>query len=442
MSTFASSNYTLTLLYASLIVTLNSPSNSTSQTSLSATLTYTPICVGDTIQNASLWVNASGTWQNVQNNQTAVANNTANSFSYTFPAYGMYVWNVKVYNTTAGVFASANYTLTLDPTLTISSGTGGATNPVAGTYTNYTSGATVAIYETNSSGYDWSNWLVNGSSGGSSNPLTFTITGNTTAQPVFSLTSVTVTITNPTNTTYTSDTIPVQFSASGGTIDQEWFNCKNGTAWIYASNESYTAGIMYLAGFVDGSSYTFYDFANNTVGTVGQATVMFSVSISAPSGPSGPSGPSSGGLNIQVSDCSVSVAPGGSATALIPVSWASPTNVFLTQITFQGAGADWLTGPVLPLTLGSGNTIQVGVTVPSSVADGNYSVQVSSQFTFQSGIQTVVSHVNIQVGATSGLGGFDVQGWITAHLELVLISVAVLVGVVCLAVVAVRRRKH
>jgi hypothetical protein len=330
-------------------------------------------------------------------------------------------------------------TFALNPTLTVSSGVGGTTNPVTGTYTTYTPGSTVTIYETASSGYDWSNWLVNGSSSGSGNPLSFTITGDTTVQPVFSLTSISISVTYPTSTTYTSDLIPVQFTVSGGTIDKMWFNSKNGTAWIWPSNQSYLGGLAYASGYMNGTSYLFYEFANNTIGTEGHATVTFSVAI--PSASSGPS-PSYTSLNVLVSDCTVTVASGGAATALIPVSWTSPTNVVLTQITFQGAGADWVFPPVLPLTLKSGDTIHVGVTVPSSVADGTYSVQVSCQFTFQSGIQSVVSHVNVQVGAASGLGGFDVQGWITDHFLLVFfLSVVVLVAIVGAAVL-VRRRRH
>lgn len=96
----------------------------------------------------------------------------------------------------------------------------------------------------------------------------------------FTLTSsgVTVTVSDPTNTTYITSSVPVNFTASGWTIDQRWFNCKNGTSWIYGSNQTYAAPTS-MTGFVDGSSYTFYAWANDTVGTVGQSTVMFSVTI-------------------------------------------------------------------------------------------------------------------------------------------------------------------
>jgi hypothetical protein len=94
-----------------LSVELNGP-NGKSQTSLFATFFYTPYVVGAEIRNASLWTNSSGVWQSVMTD-FAPLNLTQNSFGYTFGAYGTYVWNVKVYNGTLGVFASSNYTISL-----------------------------------------------------------------------------------------------------------------------------------------------------------------------------------------------------------------------------------------------------------------------------------------------------------------------------------------
>ena len=94
--------------------------------------------------------------------------------------------------------------------------------------------------------------------------------------------TVTVTINYPQNTTYTTSTIPVQISASGGTIDKIWYNCKNGTSWVYGSNQTYTAPTN-MMGFVNGSSYTFFGWANNTDGNMDEETVMFTVAIPPPS---------------------------------------------------------------------------------------------------------------------------------------------------------------
>jgi hypothetical protein len=93
---------------------------------------------------------------------------------------------------------------------------------------------------------------------------------------------VTLTITSPTNTTYTSSTISVQLSASvsGSTLDKIWWSCKNGTSWVYASNNTYTVTTQ-MTGFVNSAQYTFYAWANATDGTTSYQTVMFSVSISS-----------------------------------------------------------------------------------------------------------------------------------------------------------------
>jgi hypothetical protein len=93
--------------------------------------------------------------------------------------------------------------------------------------------------------------------------------------------NVVVTITSPTNTTYPSSSVSVSLSASGGTIDTIWWNCKNGSSWIYGSNQTYTAPTS-MTGFVNGASYTFYAWANNTLGEWDEETVMFTVLILYP----------------------------------------------------------------------------------------------------------------------------------------------------------------
>jgi len=105
-------------------------------------------------------------------------------------------------------------------------------------------------------------------------PYPMYLTGDE-SPPVF------LTITNPQNTTYTSGTISVSLSASGGTIDTIWWNCKNSTTWIYGSNQTYTVPTS-MTGFVDGTSYTFYAWANNTLGEWDEETVMFTVLILYP----------------------------------------------------------------------------------------------------------------------------------------------------------------
>jgi peptidylprolyl isomerase len=91
-------------------------------------------------------------------------------------------------------------------------------------------------------------------------------------------TTVVVANAAPTNSTYSSSSIPVMLTANvtGGTLDKIWYNCKNGTSWIYASNQTYTVS-SYMTNFVNGTQYIFYAWANATDGTVGQSTNIFSI---------------------------------------------------------------------------------------------------------------------------------------------------------------------
>jgi hypothetical protein len=132
--------------------------------------------------------NSSGIWS--YNNTVALSSGWAN-FTVTLPASGVvgYYWIANDTSNNWNVsmpIQTLTTTGTPNPTLTINSGLGGITNPVAGIYTNYTLGSTVTIYETPNTDYSFSNWQVNGSIDGSSNPLTFTIVGNTLVQPTFS----------------------------------------------------------------------------------------------------------------------------------------------------------------------------------------------------------------------------------------------------------------
>jgi hypothetical protein len=115
MGVFASSNNSLTITAAAtkLTVVLNSPSGSQQISTSNVTFTYTPTCYGDTIKNASLWTNVTGSWARTANNVTAVLSGQQNSFSYNLAILGTYVWNVQVFNSTNGVFASSNMSLTI-----------------------------------------------------------------------------------------------------------------------------------------------------------------------------------------------------------------------------------------------------------------------------------------------------------------------------------------
>lgn len=90
-----------------ITVVLNAPQNNTITTQYTQTFNYTPTAINDTFNAACLYINMVP----VAYNETAIANATVNSINYTFPSNGVYVWNIQVYNSTAGVYADGNYTL-------------------------------------------------------------------------------------------------------------------------------------------------------------------------------------------------------------------------------------------------------------------------------------------------------------------------------------------
>ena len=97
-----------------------------------------------------------------------------------------------------------------------------------------------------------------------------TLTGNTyslsmgTDRAVYAMfegsgpANVGITIISPINMSYLTSTISVQISASGGTIDKIWWNCKNGSSWIYGSNQTYTITTS-MTNFANGTVYAFYE---------------------------------------------------------------------------------------------------------------------------------------------------------------------------------------
>jgi hypothetical protein len=111
------------------------------------------------------------------------------------------------------------------------------------------------------------------------NSIIINFSANTTLTATYTdITAVIVTIITPTNSTQASSSISISLSAVGGTISYYWYDCKNGTDWIYTTNQSWP-GTATMTGFVNGTVYTLYAYANNTDGIEGMATVMFSVQI-------------------------------------------------------------------------------------------------------------------------------------------------------------------
>jgi hypothetical protein len=93
--------------------------------------------------------------------------------------------------------------------------------------------------------------------------------------------SVNVFIVSPTNTTYSLPTVSVELYATGGTIDTILWNCTYTNGTVVYANTVYTTPTSMTLG--DGN-YIFNARANNTDGTVGYSTVMFTVLIVVVSG--------------------------------------------------------------------------------------------------------------------------------------------------------------
>lgn len=102
-------------------VSLTSPSDAATETSWTVDFKYKPK-FEEGIENASLHIENTTIvpteilWDTDHWNITAVENDTDNTISFDFSSYGegTYSWNVEVFNSTDGVFATSNYTLTVD----------------------------------------------------------------------------------------------------------------------------------------------------------------------------------------------------------------------------------------------------------------------------------------------------------------------------------------
>ncbi|MCW4030207.1 MAG: hypothetical protein NWE92_11245 [Candidatus Bathyarchaeota archaeon] len=95
-----------------LTVQLTDPANKTTITStFNYTYRYLPIINGtnDYYLIAKLYINGT---ERASTNQTAIVNNTQNTLTYQVAGNGTYFWNVMVYNSTHGVKATENFTIT------------------------------------------------------------------------------------------------------------------------------------------------------------------------------------------------------------------------------------------------------------------------------------------------------------------------------------------
>jgi hypothetical protein len=95
-----------------LTVVLNSPSDSSTSTTLTNVFTYTPTITGtgDYFVSATLYINGSAT---SAVNSTAIANGVANTISYDFTSNEICTWNVLLANSNGSASATADFTLTV-----------------------------------------------------------------------------------------------------------------------------------------------------------------------------------------------------------------------------------------------------------------------------------------------------------------------------------------
>jgi hypothetical protein len=138
----------------------------------------------------------SGTYYNYTLNSNIVVQAYPTNSSFQFVYWKMNVSGSMIFNNsnpftfnfTSGVSIEPFFILE-NTTLIINSAIGGTTNPINGTYTNYTFNSNVTIFETPNTGYHFGYWLINGYSQNSTNStsgmITFNITQNTVVQPIF-----------------------------------------------------------------------------------------------------------------------------------------------------------------------------------------------------------------------------------------------------------------
>jgi hypothetical protein len=207
-----------------------------------------------------------GTYYNYTINSNVViqAYPTNNSFQFVY-------WKINVSGST--IFNMSNpftfnmiSNISVEPffilentTLIINSAIGGVTNPINGTYTNYTYNSNVTIFETPNTGYHFGYWLINGYSQNSTNStsgmITFNITQNTVVQPIFNLNFGFSYVINPSPEIYNQNI----YNSSLYNYDYPTFKL-NGVyddLWLRQGNEQYytftgtISGIFNLTGNFD-----------------------------------------------------------------------------------------------------------------------------------------------------------------------------------------------
>ncbi|RLC34562.1 MAG: hypothetical protein DRZ76_02450, partial [Candidatus Nealsonbacteria bacterium] len=95
-------------------VTLNYPSDQSTNTSLTIEFGFTPTDDSG-FSNCSLWTNETGTFSLVETNSSPIVNGSINTITHSFTKDGTYIWNIKCFDDAGlSAFAPQNYTLTID----------------------------------------------------------------------------------------------------------------------------------------------------------------------------------------------------------------------------------------------------------------------------------------------------------------------------------------
>lgn len=246
-STSSGSGATISLshTYASAgtyTITVTATDSASQQGTASGTVTVSPTVVngyitvvayaGTTAINASVTIDGySGTTPSTFTIPAGTYTLTATYQGTTLPSQQVIV--------TAGQTTTVTLQFPVSYTLTIVSVTGGATSPVAGTY-SYSQGATAQVTATASSGYVFSNWLADGANAGSANPLSITMTANHTVQPVFSLRTWALTIISATGGT--TNPFAGTYTRNDGTVQSITATASTGYAFAYWLVDGIEAG--------------------------------------------------------------------------------------------------------------------------------------------------------------------------------------------------------
>jgi PKD repeat protein len=179
------------------------------------------------------------------------------------------------------VFSLINYTLTIQTT------TGGNTSPSPGTYV-YSNGTTVGVTANPSANYTLDHWELDGSNVGSANPYTVTMNQNRTLKAFFKPSSapppLSVTISPSEATIYTTQTVTLTRTISGGTspYSYQWYLNGNPVPGATSVNWTFTplgGGTYYIYLRVTDANGTTVQSGTSVITVIQPSTGGYSISL-------------------------------------------------------------------------------------------------------------------------------------------------------------------